>query len=172
MALGELSIRDIRKLASRYRQIANDLPADAKVLHKEMAKESYQDLRSLIQGSITKRQLRQMGHPFAKVRVKEATGRKVLGVAPILPINKQSGRLFGGLFFNQIRHGDNQAFEHGSSASHAKYIFDPRGTKKMIGRDLMTGHWFGKTTPGSIERVWKERSKTFNRKLRRKLENP
>lgn len=166
---------DFQKLADRYRKIAVQLPKDAEVWHKEIAKEAYRDLKDdLLTGKTSSRQLRKEGHPYAKNRLKKAGAQKkgLMAARPLFPINRQSGRLLGGLYLYESLLIGLQSFELASAAPHAKYIMDPRGTRKMLGRDVMTGHLFGRTTPGEIERRWRARKKIFNNKFIRKMENP
>jgi hypothetical protein len=166
---------DYRKLADKYRRIAVQLPADAEVWHKEIAKAAYDDLKGeLLTGKVPTKQLRKEGHPFAKNRLKKAGAQKkgLLAARALLPINRQSGRLLGELYLYESLLIGLQSFELASAAPHAKYILDPRGTKKMMGRGVMTGHLFGLTEPGEIERRWRARKKIFNNKFIRKMENP
>ena len=158
-----------RILAERYRDIATKLPDDAIEWHRELGRQAYSDLKDdLLTGSTKTKQLRKEGHPFAKSAFRAGKNSKKKRVSrPQLPINEQTGRLRRGLFLQETLLIGMQSISIGSAAPYAKFILDPRGTKKMIGRGVMTGHLFGMTTPGEIERRWRSRKKIFNDRFRR-----
>lgn len=171
-------IADYQALANRYRDIATKLPADAEEWHRELARDAYRDHQELLSGKTSKKELRRLRYPFAKAQVtgekggKGRGGRRAKGAHPSLPINEHTGRLKRNLFLQENLLIGLQSFSMGSTAPYARFIFDPRGTKKMIGRGLMTGHIFGLTTPGEIERRWRSRKRIFNDKFKSRIRKP
>ncbi len=169
---GRSSRKQLDALGQRYRDIANKLPPQAEEWHREMARQAYADHQELLSGTTKTAQLRKDGNPFAKSPFKggRRSGQKRVA-RPQLPINEQTGRLKRGLFLQESLFIGQQSIAIGSVAPYAKYILDPRGTRKMIGRGLMTGHAFSMTTPGEIELRWRARHKIFNDRFRRGIQS-
>lgn len=134
--------------------------------HLRMAVLGKEDLEELTEGSVKSATLRRMGHPFARNadyramnlhggarRPLTAKGRAVLGrkgSLPLRPLNIQTGRLHRSVF---MRSTSKTEHEVGASTPYAKYILNPLGTRKMVGRGVMTGHALGRQAPwGEIEK--------------------
>lgn len=140
------------------------------------------DLEEVTSGTLTKKDLARLGHPFgrgssaAKSTAKGAmrgaskarrTRVGITGVVPLLPINKQSGKLRRGSFMRRTSSAP-LTFVVGSDAPYAKYIFSPVGTKKMVGRGVMSGKDLGLFTgkTGILERRWRARNMALLRVLK------
>ena len=141
------------------------------------------DLEEVTSGTVSTSQLRRLGHPFArgassaestpKGAMRGASKKRrqrvgITGVVPLLPINKQSGKLRGGTFMRRTSSRP-LTFVVGSDVAYAKYIFAPAGTKRMVGRGVMSGKDLGivgKT--GILERRWKARNVALLRVLKEK----
>lgn len=131
--------------------------------HEEIAKGGREDLVGVTGGSISSRQLRLMGHPYGRgASAKQRGDTKLMRKkAPLLPINKQTGKLRGGVFLRRAS-GGTQSFDVGSSAKHSAFIFHPAGTKKMVGRGVMSGKQIGFNGPtGFLEKKWRLRNRAF-----------
>lgn len=131
--------------------------------HKELIDQGAADHMLYTGGGISKKALRQMGHPFARngasqrgiVKNKDkfrtygnrytflSTTKKGVvtdsktqvsrGRIDPLPINRQSGKLRQS-FFKTKQTGANHRVQMGFRVNHAKYVLSPTGTKKMIHR--------------------------------------
>lgn len=126
-------------------------------MHREfVVREAEAFKREILSGPITTKELRRMGHPFARKRMSrrgfERTAMKggqrlsvkmrhgvvpTVGIAiPRLPINKQSGRLRSGVRLNPVSTHP-LSYEIGvGQVPYAKYILSPKGTKKMVPRGV------------------------------------
>lgn len=111
--------------------------------HHALVADSAQDHVELTSGTISKGRLKALGHPFGRGDSAEestsfglarGTGRGQQKV-PLLPINRQSGRLQRSLKWFGPR-GRDLEYRVWFDAPHARYITHPSGTKKMIGRGL------------------------------------
>lgn len=88
---------------------------------------------SLLEGTVTTKQLRRMNHPYGRL-----PSAKPRGVLPALPINKQSGGLIESMEIRRVRLAEGgYAREIGFTAPYAQYVLAPEGTKYMIAR----GFW-------------------------------
>lgn len=118
-------------------------------LHRQIADGGVDDYRDRLKGTVSKATLRKLGHPFG--RRAPTTGRK-RGVLPLLPINRQSGRLASSI---QLRSADggSQAFHVGptASAGRSMFVLEPGGTTKMVARGVYA----------VIEKRWKARNKAL-----------
>lgn len=159
--------RDIKQLAKAQRKRFEDVDAALKTGHAQIAAAGREDLHDLTGGRISSKTLRKLGHPFGRgsapgggklqrasdrAKAKALIGRKSV---PLLPINKQKGTLRRGIFLRRSG-GSVQAFSLGSVARHNKYIFNPAGTSKMVGRGVMT---LNNPKMGMIERRWRARNR-------------
>lgn len=110
----------------------------------------------LLSGTRTTRELRRMRHPFARahgsiqavsgktgniyrVSATNARARATAGFLPLLPINRQSGRLLQAFRVVPVSSGDGYVFFVRDSVPYALYQIDPdnRGTRRMLPR----GFW-------------------------------
>lgn len=123
----------------RYRSVVDfhrDLLADARAAPRTIqnfariaAQHLMRDASALMSGTISLAELRRRGHPYARNRLKPR------GVAPILPINRQSGRLRSSLRSNIYRSGNRTIVEISVHAPpYDRYVMD--GTSKMLARPL------------------------------------
>jgi hypothetical protein len=92
-----------------------------------IAKDGLDDARSLSKGPLDKRQLKLLGHPFARRRGVE--GR---GAAPLLPINKQSGLFLRS--FELVAEKAGEVYGLYNRAGYWKFL--NLGTHKMVARPL------------------------------------
>jgi hypothetical protein len=166
--VGHLSVyRDVRTLAIAQRKRLRATQATMEKGHTMIAIEGREDLHELTAGKISSKTLRKLGHPYGRgsspgagklqrasgrAKTKAATGRASV---PLLPINKQSGKLRRGIFLRRSS-GGKQAYALGSGARHAKYIMNPAGTSKMVGRGVMT---LNNPKMGMLERRWHARNR-------------
>lgn len=98
-----------------------------------MRKLGEQDARELSSGALTPKQTRSAFARGRSAAVSTSTGRK-RGLAPLLPINIQSGRLKRSM---TSRSRGQNAFETLSrTVPYAKYILAEAGTRKMVARGL------------------------------------
>lgn len=112
---------------------------------------------TMLSGSISEQELRNMGHPFARrkvsrrgyertsaaqyrkgYRMSEQRRTGFAASAPLLPINRQSGGLYRS---QQIRFVRGQMYSQqatvGYGASYARYILGPKGTSRMVNRGFV-----------------------------------
>lgn len=129
--------------------------AKAKKMHLQMVREVEVDVRiSLLSGPITTRELRYMGHPFARrkyssrgfmrerlkgrMRLSTKTSGTLKGVSiavPLLPINRQSGALARSAAILRFPAGQSgQELRLAYRAPYAKHILNPKGTEPMVAR--------------------------------------
>jgi hypothetical protein len=118
----------------------------------EMAKEGGNDLRDATSGTLQEKDLRRMGHPYAR-RARSAmqlsaakrganlglrdSGRRQVsrsGAVKPFPTNKWTGGTQRAIFVRKV--GKN-SYDVGSGSPHAKYLFAPWGTKYMKPRGVM-----------------------------------
>ena len=147
--------------------------------HERLAMLGREDLEELTEGTISSRTLRQLGHPFARSAAgarraltpkrSRAMGRFVKkGTIPLRPINVQSGDLRRSVFLSRP---SRNVYDVGATTPYSKYVLHPAGTRRMVGRGVMTGHALGRRTPfGEIEkrfrarlRILRDAFKTSNR---------
>lgn len=145
--------------------------------HAEIAKRGLADMAELTRGSISKKTLARLGHPYGRgaspaqrtptglmrggnaAKNKKLTGRARI---PLLPINRQSGKLRQGMYLRKTSSpGAIQSFVLGSDVPYAKYILHPAGTKKMVGRGIFGGKMLGFPYAGAIEKRWRQRNRAF-----------
>lgn len=155
--------------------------------HYEVARRSLSDLSEFTSGNVSLKTLRRLGHPYgrganasastptgfmrgaSKADMKRIAGRASLPkIGGKLIINKQSGGLRAGAYLRKFNDPKAvQSFALGSDAKHAKYVLDPRGTKKMIGRGVFGGKMIGLQTDGLIEKRWKQRNRALKDHIRK-----
>jgi len=121
----------------------------AEAVHRVLWEGGEEDHQAYTSGTISTRQLRSMGHPFARegkaarnaiqgkrrgsVQRTIKKGRRVNG----LPINKPTGRLQRS--FESIQTNDrDKTVKMFFKAPYAKYVLSPTGTSKMIARGFYT----------------------------------
>ena len=118
----------------------------------DLAKEGTNDLRDATTGPLQEKDLRRMGHPYARLarsarQLKAAkrgsnlglrdSGRRQVsrsGAVQVLPTNRWTGSVRRGIFMAKAgRNG----WDVGSNARHAEFLFNPKGTKYMKPREVM-----------------------------------
>lgn len=96
-------------------------------------------------GTTSEATLAKLGHPFGRGATsahRQAGGRAQRGSPrgrariPLLPINRQTGRLHDTLSMVRLRDGE---WSVQTRAPHAKYVLAPRGTELMVPRGFMRG---------------------------------
>lgn len=115
-------------------------------VHALLAKFGLQDFLEAISGPLSTKQLRNMGHPYAKTSL-GPRGALRNGVSPLkgqitrggyvkpLPVNVQSGELRRMTRLSGPT-GRFKEYALGSYAKHAGYVLRPGGTKRMIERPV------------------------------------
>lgn len=168
-----LQLYDIQR--RRFQRVASTV----KNVMEWSARQGRVDLHELTSGDVSTKQLRRLGHPYARdpdpatgTRVRRRVGRgkmeRVIGrrSLPPYPINAQNGELRGGIYLNRL--GRN-VFELGSRAPHARYQFSPWGTRFMIRRGVMGGRKLASgVPPGQLELRWRARNHVIRRAIRAK----
>lgn len=152
MATVETVQKLITLMAGRQREMTKEHRAE----FQRVVVKTTDAARLLLSGSISTKQLRRMGHPYAKaLRMKAESAqprilktrrlvKKVLGtksgtLAP-LPINKQTGRLKKAQYLKTWRSGADIFYRYGfneSECRYAKWVLAPQGTRRMRAR----GFW-------------------------------
>lgn len=125
------------------------VPQIAKRLHTRLTLHMLRHGAELTAGSITTAELRAAGHPFARRKLsrrgflRERVGRGQRLVSrhsfgqsfPLLPINRQSGKLQRSLSVRVNRAtATEQDIAFHATAPYAKYILAPGGTRLMVAR--------------------------------------
>lgn len=129
----------------------------------ELAKGGQADFLALTIGTISEKQLRQMGHPFGRtarvINTKKLNGfvglnenrvgksgklgqradlQQIKGQrVQLLPINRQSGKLRRGIALMKRATGGNPSYDLFSGVPHAKHVLALEGTKHMKARGLL-----------------------------------
>jgi len=140
------------QLAAAQRKRAGLVGKKIEEVTRELAKEGTNDLRDATTGTLQEKDLRRMGHPYAR-RARSArqlqaakrgsnlglrdSGRRQVsrsGAVQVLPTNRWTGSVRRGIFMAKAgRNG----WDVGSNAPHAKFLFAPKGTKYMKPREVM-----------------------------------
>jgi len=131
-----------------------------KQLHRQIADGGTADYHDLLRGGVSSKTLRRMGHPFGRrLQASKPGAGRVRGTLPLLPINRQTGRLIASI---QLRPADGgtQAFHVGptASAGRSMFVLSPGGTSKMVARGVYV----------VIEKRWKARNKALVDTMRRR----
>ena len=145
--------------------------------HRDIAHKCFGRMSHYTRGGISQKTLNRLGNPFGRgasaaertptglmrgadpAKAKKHTGRVKI---PLLPINRQSGKLRQGMYLRKTFFpGALQAFALGSDVKYAKYILHPAGTKKMVGRGIWGGKMLGQSKAGAIEKDWRQYNRAF-----------
>ena len=121
----------------------------AKQAYRQIGEGTFKDYRELTSGGLSSATLRSMGHPYARSgniargQSKDYLSRKGLttpkGVAPLLPINRQSGRLQRSI---RIVHrssryaAEDSVFFDPQIAGNSLWAISPAGTRYVVARGL------------------------------------
>ncbi|MFZ4483741.1 MAG: hypothetical protein ACOYOL_07160 [Chthoniobacterales bacterium] len=138
----------------------------AQQVHAQLAREGYADHIALTSGGISSATLAAVGYPFAKRR--RPINKKALraagfrGGVPLLAINVQTGGLRRGFRFGK----SGNAWEVANSVAYAKFILNPQGTIRMVGRGFMGQPSTGAPRTGETVRRWRARNLGMLLKLR------
>lgn len=125
-----------RSQAKRFARVERSL----KIEHAEMAKQMQGFAVALTSGTISSQELARRGHPFGRGKGRKTTGKGALRMrmgTPLLPINRQSGRLVKGWRLMPRRTSGMQSFTLQNVAPHSKFVLSPTGTRRMVPR----GFW-------------------------------
>lgn len=141
-------------MAQRVRFLA--AAANMVKVHEILAKSSEEDFVELTSGTITTRELRRMGHPFARSSSVAGASRGIVkgdvkkwrlssgvkgqitarGMVNRLPINVQTGRLRSSITLSGPTGGQRE-YRLFAAAPHARYVLSPKGTRRMVPRGLL-----------------------------------
>lgn len=171
--------KDAKQWAQVFAKRIEDKSVTERMAFRIMTLEYRNDMRRNLSGTTSSAQLRRDGHPYGRTtpgdgvsRMRGSQRRMANGKYrryPLAPINKQSGRLLAGL---KIRpYTDTVAklgFDVFSDAPHNKYILHPLGTKRMVGRDMLTGHALGRQVPGLLERLYRAKQREIRLRYAKK----
>lgn len=100
---------------------------------KLMKDEGLKDAEELTSGTLTKRQTRGQFARGRSPKISKATGR-LRGRTKLLPINKQSGRLFRSMYAKGHARLGFEIVSRG--VPYARYILHEAGTRKMVARGM------------------------------------
>ncbi len=156
---------------------------DMRRMHGIMVRDTFDDAQRYTSGGVRTSELRRLGHPFGRGRAAGTAGRGGLkrgskGKTKIasLPINYQSGRLRRSWSLKLTKgSGGAQTYILGNNAPYAKYILNPSGTRKMVGRGLWGHSAFTKMesgTMGLLARRARARNKAIIDEMRRRNRRP
>lgn len=163
---------DPAKLLAHMRRRAAVAVRDMSGFAEWSAREGYDDAFTGMSGRVSSGELAQMGHPYGRgpssaSNYTNAGNLLKRGRAPMLPINRQSGRLRASL---RMRAAGRGRFDLGIGAGvlYARFILHPAGTSLMVGRGLMGWRKVNAAYPaGLIERRHRLRLKAARDVLRR-----
>lgn len=134
--------------------------------HDAMASDIKTAQKSLTSGGITTKKLRELGHPFSRARwktldpmIKRAARKRRQGVGhvPLLPINRQTGKLQKSLQAKKIKYPDAlNVNQIEFTAPHAKFILGAKGTKRMLPRGFAQ----------AVVKIFKKRERNMKQKFR------
>lgn len=118
---------------SRARKVRRSLDVGSKAVAEEMRKEAIR----LTSGTVTTKQLREMGHPYARRRTGTRRRGRQRGTLPRLPIHRQSGRLQKSLRVFRRMSSRGISWQIQFTAPHSPFVLAPGGTENMVAR----GFW-------------------------------
>jgi hypothetical protein len=140
---------------------------------RELARAGREDLFENTAGGLSQKRLDEMGNPYGRgrsaavnyVKTGDVSRRGTKGRgrarlrAPLLPINRQTGRLRRSVRF--VRRGAGvYDVAIGSGVSYARYVLHPAGTRLMVGRGLMGWRNLRSSYPmGLLERRFRARQR-------------
>ncbi len=163
---------DPAKMIAHMRRRAAVAVKDAAGFALWSAEKGYEDAFDGLSGKTSSEKLAAMGHPYGRgssASQNYANAGNVLkrGRAPMLPINRQSGRLRASLNMRSAGRGRYDT-GIGRGVEYARYILHPAGTVKMVGRGLMGWRKVNRAYPaGLIERRHRLRMAAARDVLRR-----
>lgn len=164
---------DPAKMLAHMRRRASVALRDMDGFAEWAAREGYSDdAAPNLSGKVSSAELARMGHPYGRgpsssANYGSAGNLLKRGRAPMLPINRQTGRLRASL---QLRRSGRGRFDLGigRGVPYARYILHPAGTNLMVGRGLMGWRKVNAAYPaGLIERRHRLRLKAARDALRR-----
>lgn len=156
--------------SSRFRRLGMDMRRG----HEDIARAGLGDMIELTGGRVSQKTLRRLGHPYARgqsrsgsISAANAVGRYtrrrgssraknaragLTGGAPLLPVNRQSGRLQGSMRLRRVS-GGVQSFRVGPTRAAGKSLYGiiPGGTGRVVAR----GFWI------EVKKRWRARNKAF-----------
>lgn len=108
------------------------MQGDAESLLRKVAQEGLADCYRDTSGGISSKTLRRLGHPYARrASLSVAKHRGVKGIAPLLPINVQSGRLRRSF---DLRKAGRWDWSIWNKAPYARWVLLDGGTRTTVGR--------------------------------------
>ena len=119
--------------------------------HANLVDEMIDVMKQDLSGTVSTKELARLGHPFGRTR-----GGRKRGRVRNLPINEQTGKLKRSLSRKRLDLASKITYEVGFTAPYSKYILNPSGTRKMVGR----GYW------REIEKQYKKRRSEAIRRIR------
>lgn len=120
------TFKSAKDLAYFHRKRARRVGDSLIVAHQELAQAMVRHAKLLTSGSTKTGMLRYLDHPFAR--------RHGRAKQPLLPINRQSGRLHRSIRTRSLRSKGEDVFLFQFTAPYAKYVLSPRGTRTMLPR--------------------------------------
>jgi hypothetical protein len=120
---------------------------------RQIPEGGYRDLKELTSGGISSKTLARMGHPYARLKGKASAGRRGVsksyikkaglkassGLAPLLPINRQSERLHRSvtLWHRSSRYVLEESVGfNAQKAGRSMYAVRPTGTRYVVPRGI------------------------------------
>jgi len=108
------------------------MQGDAETLLKKVAHEGLADCYRDTSGALSSATLRRLGHPYARrASLSVAKHRRPKGIAPLLPINVQSGRLRRSF---DLRRDGRWDWSIWNRAPYARWVLLDGGTRTTVSR--------------------------------------
>jgi hypothetical protein len=120
----------------RFEAMLSRVKIGADTVHQLLTDGGEEDHFEFTAGGTSTKTLRQMGHPFgrtaggARGNTNKKLGRRKV---PVLPINKQTGRLRSSFYRSDLG-GADKVTRMGFRVPYARFVLRPGGTRKMIDR--------------------------------------
>lgn len=163
---------DGRALAASQQRRFNNFRRSARLAHQQMAEEMQKEAVDLSHGGISSAELAAMGHPYGRGRgrstynyganksASRGSGKVRIaarGAAPLLPINRQTGKLASSWrLFRRFKGDGGQQVDLQNISPESKFVLNPGGTKRMVAR----GFWV------EMRKRWRPRNKRLIAELR------
>ena len=140
-------------LAASQKRRTGLVVAAVRLEHKKLAQRMADRMIDLASGTISSAELASRGHPFGRKKGRitlslysqgmqkqryRAHKTRPVTPTPLLPINRQSGRLIRSLRIIPEHYTGGQSYRVQFTAPHAKFVLAAGGTKSMVARGYRT----------------------------------
>lgn len=124
-------------LASHQRQRARKVRRSLQIAAQSVAEEMKKEAARLVSGTVSEKELRALGHPFARRRTTTRRRGGQRGNLPRLSVNVQSGELRKSLRVFRRLSEQGVTFQLQFTSPHA-VVLSPGGTSRMVARGFWT----------------------------------